>query len=411
MIERTSHEKALQESEQFLKSLYKHSLRFLVPLTQQETYPIVCQAAMKLFDAQYASMFIKKGRALERVWDSSERMFRVKADKRGYAAKVVRTRIPSSISYSDLSKLHPNVVDWGVKSVTFIPLFYKNISMGYIALDSIREKRLTVRQKNNLRLFGSMAMIAIRKAQLSDEAQDALKNRDLFISLASHELRSPLTTINSYSQLIERELMLNKMPDLKWSKVLSAETQRLMHMVNELLQLNTIKSGKLHYVWKMCDLKEIIKRARVNFRAKHGRERLVYRDLLHDEEAIVLADFEKLMQVFLNVLNNAAKFSKDQIELRLAKGRNNFKICIEDRGVGISAKDQAKIFEGFYKGNNATKAGIGLGLYLSKIIMEMHQGKIEVESALGKGTTMIISIPQKNKNSTTHGKGYPELSN
>lgn len=383
------------------KRLYNLTLKFLVPLTLEETYPIVGGVAMKLLGTQYASIFIKRGRKFERVWDSSPKMFRVESDKRKYAAHAVISRVPSVVGASKLAPLHPSISDWGIKSVVFIPLFYRNSRMGYIALDSLKPIKLTPEEIDRLKIFGSMAMMAIRKAQLLSEVKESLETRDLFISLASHELRSPLTTINSYSQLIEKTLSLGKKPEHKWSKILRDETTRMIHMVNELLQLNTIKSGKLQYAWRICSLNDILRRAVVNFKVRYENRRLIYKNALGGEKANVLADFDKVLQVVLNVLNNAAKFSDAEIIMTLSKLKSNYCISIADRGEGIEEKDKTKVFEGFYKGKHSTKAGIGLGLYLAKNVVEMHRGKIKVESEKGQGTEVCILLPKVKENSTT----------
>ncbi len=368
-------------NELFLQNLYKSTLHFLNPRTVEETYHIIGNEAIRLFECQYASIFVKDGRKLERVWDSSEKMFRVSEDKRRFAAKSLKAGEPAVISASKLIALHPNILDWGIKSVIFVPLYYRGSRMGYIALDSLSEvKKLSKNQRSSLKIFGSFAMMAIRKAQLHNQLEDSLNTRDLFISMASHELKSPLTTINSYSQLIERTVALGKKPEYRWSKVLRDETVRLVHMFDELLQLDSIKAGKLQYTWRIFDLDEVIKRAITNFKVGFPQRLLIYENKLKKHSGEVMGDFDKLLQAFLNVFNNAAKFSEREIKVRLYSTKPYYVITVEDFGVGIPNSDSKHIFRGFYKGKNSHRQGIGLGLFLTKSIVEMHRGKLEAVS-------------------------------
>lgn len=381
------------ENELFLENLYKSTVHFLTPLNLDETYQTIGNEAMRLFDSQYASIFVRNGRRLERVWDSSRKMFRIESDKRHFAARALREGKPTVVDVDKLMRLHPNILDWGIKSVVFIPLYYRSNKMGYIALDSFSEVKLNERKRHAFKIFGSLAMMAIRKAQLNKQLEESLQTRDLFISMASHELRSPLTTINSYSQLIERTVAAKKKPDYRWVKVLRDETTRLVHMFDELLQLDSIKSGKLQYTWRIFNLNEVLRRAIINFKVKYPQRRLIYKNKLRGESGEVMADFDKLLQAVLNVLNNAAKFSGKEIRMKLDYSHPHYVISVEDSGVGILKADKKRIFEGFYKGGNSSRHGMGLGLFLTKSIIEMHRGKIEVRSRAGR-TIVNFYLPK-----------------
>jgi len=378
-----------------LESLYKSTVHFLSPLDLEETYQIIGYEVMRLFDSQYASIFVLNGRKLERVWDSSRRMFRIESDRRHYAARALREGKPTVVGVDKLAKLHPNIVDWGIKSVIFIPLYYRSIKTGYIALDSFSEVKLNVKWRHAFKMFGSLAMMAIRKAQLYSQLQESLKTRDLFISMASHELKSPLTTVNSYSQLIERTVALNKKPEYRWTKVLRDETVRLIHMFDELLQLDSIKTGRLQYTWRIFNVDEVLKRAIISFKVKFPQRLIIYENKLKIHPGEVMGDFDKLLQAFLNVFNNAAKFSEREIKVRLFSASPYYVITVEDFGDGIPKSDLGKIFGGFYKGRNASRQGIGLGLFLTKSIVEMHRGKLEAISAQGN-TKINFYLPRIN---------------
>ncbi len=378
------------------EELYKSAAKFLVPLTSKDTYPIIVEQARKLVDAKFCTIYLKSGSNLIKVYASSPKLVDFEIRKNGYTWRAFKSGKSNVISVDKVEKFHPKLKDMGVKSVIYIPLLYKKKSIGVLSADSFEAHAFDKTQLNTLRLFGSMAMLAIRKSQLHDALEESLKTRDLFISLASHELRSPLTTINSYSTLIEKTLAKGVMPDYKWVKVLRDEVARIILMVNELLQLDSIKTGKLQYDWQSHLLHEVLKRAVVNFKAKYKDRELSYINRLKNDKGEVLADFDKLLQAVLNVLNNAAKFSNNDtpISLSLNFRKPYYIVEISDRGNGVAKSDMGRIFEGFYKGKNSTKEGIGLGLYLTKSIIEMHRGRIDVNSREGEGTSIELLIPR-----------------
>ncbi|HSX18980.1 MAG TPA: GAF domain-containing sensor histidine kinase [Candidatus Saccharimonadales bacterium] len=390
------------EPEAFTRGFYNFSVQLLVPLTGQETYPIIGRAAQRLLNAKYSSIFIRSGQGFERVWDSSEKMFRVESDKRGYAARAVFSRTPAVVSAAKLKNLHPKIVDWGIKSVVFIPLFYRSIELGYIALDLFKNIELSKKQKDGLKIFGSMATLAIRKSQLHDQLEESLKTRDLFISLASHELRTPVTTINSYAHLIDKAIRKRKLPERKWMNTLRWELTRLILMFNELFQMDQIKKGQLEYHWKSGSLLEIIKRVVVNFKVKYPKHKIIFKSEVKAGNDLLICDFDKLMQAISNILNNSAKFSKSnsKILMFLEKDDLNLKLTVRDEGIGIPKRELPKIVEGFYKGTQSNREGLGIGLYLTKTIVEIHRGRLRIISGEGKGTTVEVYLPLSHQEKT-----------
>lgn len=378
-----------------LQILYRSAVRFLVPLSQDETYKVILAEAKKILDTKYCSIFLNIDGKLERVYASSPRLFYIQIRKNGYTQRAYRSKKPLIVSVDKTSKIHSEIVDMGIRSTIYIPLLYWKKCVGVLSADSFDYKEYSDSDLELLKFFGSLAMIAIRKSQLQDQLLESIKTRDLFISLASHELRTPLTTINSYGELIEEKALQGRVINKKWIKILRNETQRLILMVSELLQLDTIKSGKLEYNWQRKSITGVIERVLVAFRAKYPRREIIYEKKV-DAEAIVYADFDKLFQAIFNVLSNAAKFSpaRSKILLNLEDLKHSYQVSIRDFGKGIHKKHLSQVFEGFYKGDHSTKEGIGLGLYLAKSIIEIHRGKIDLESELGKGTQVAITIPK-----------------
>jgi len=141
---------------------------------------------------------------------------------------------------------------------------------------SLQDGYFTEKEVNILKLFSSVASLAVIKMRLLNETQKALETRDLFISMAAHEFRTPLTTISGYTQLLYTKLAGANTSESRWIEELIWETSRLTILVNELLAANRIKSGKLQYIWKECSLKEVISRAILAFRFTHRIIKLIF---------------------------------------------------------------------------------------------------------------------------------------
>lgn len=378
-----------------LDNIYKSSLKFLIPMTAEETYKSVVIEAVKLVGAKYGSIVLNQKNKLVRVYSSSPVAYKTIARKRGntYNAYLHQRVIVSDIV--EMGPHHPELISMGIKSTVFIPLSYKNKSMGVLTVNSTKNIKQSASDLEALKLFGALASMAIKKAQLHNELQHALNLRDLFISLAAHELRTPLTTLTVYLNLLKKRIQNGQDPTLeKWIDLMDSEATRLTHLIDELLTVNRVKTGKLQYNFHQISLREIVNRAALSFRITHSSRVLTYHELPEDVDDKIVGDFEKLLQVIINLLNNAAKFSDPTTPIILScyHTNNKFNILITDQGQGISKEDLPYIFDGFYKGKNNQKQGMGLGLFLTKNIINMHKGSVKVKSELGKGTTVNIIL-------------------
>lgn len=381
-----------------ISQIHTSALKFLEPLTIEETYRRIVEEARRLVGAEHSLIILKGKRTLENVYASSPLLHRIKPRKGGFTSKALRTRKTLIIDNEDMIKAHPELKQLGIKSVIYLPLSYKNQSIGVLSGDSGRSRYFTKKNLQTLQAFGSLASLAIRKAQLYNEIKRALEARDLFISLAAHELRTPLTSISGYVQLLKKKFATNNGIEARWVRDLYAESVRLTLLVNELLEVNRIKTGQFQYNFKECNLKEIIRRAIKNFNFSHPKRKLIYQDKLKEKEAMVIGDFNKIMQVFTNILDNAVKFSPANTDITFILKRKGafFVITIKDKGQGIASENLPLIFEGLAVGKNANtdKKGMGLGLLLAKHIVTYHRGSIDIRSKLNQGTTVEIRLPR-----------------
>jgi signal transduction histidine kinase len=381
--------------ESALENIYRSGLKFLIPLNLKQTYSTIIHEALRLVDADIGSIFLKIGNKLERVYASSPAMYKIYPRKQGNLYRVFKSKNPIVATYEQLSKDHPEMNKLNIRSNILVPLINQNKTIGVLTLLSSKKNIFTKEDVNVLRLYSPLASLAIRKTQSLDETKRALEVRDLFIAIAAHELRTPLTTLNGYVQLLASRFSKKKSLESRWIENLSHEASRLTHLIQDLLEVNRVQSGKLQYVWTDCSLLALIDKAIINFKFSYPDRQLIVKNSIKKGHDTVIADTNKILQVFNNALNNAGKFSPSEtaVLINLTRDEKEFIVEITDRGPGISKENQKKVFQLFYKGNDNIKEGMGLGLYLAKSIIEAHKGKIEIASQEGQGTTVTIYIP------------------
>lgn len=228
--------------------------------------------------------------------------------------------------------------------------------------------------------------------------------KDNFLSMASHELKTPMTTILGQAQLMKRRL--SKIPELSADlafmhgalESIDKQTRRMNSLVDDLLDLYNIRAGKAELHMEPCDLAtlchEVVREQRL----------LTGRTIQLDVPAapvIMQADEDRLSQVIVNLVSNALRYSPEDsgVQIFVDKHRDVSIIEVCDTGIGMSQEEQAHIFEPFYRSPKnvctSSKSGLGLGLAISKEIVERHSGRIWCRSRVGQGSTFIVEIPLK----------------
>jgi K+-sensing histidine kinase KdpD len=230
--------------ESSLERVYKSALKLLAPLSLDETYKIIVLEAKRLVGGDYGSIFMARDSKMERVFASSKFLETIQPRKKGFTYNVYKTKKAKVLKKKDLTKIHSELAKTGIKSDIMTPLMSRGKPIGVLTILS-NKKDFNKKDLSMLRLFGPLATLAIKKAQLSDELKSALETRDLFISLASHELRTPLTVAYTYLQLEKRKIEQGKVIRKEWIDIITDELKRLNNLVDGLLQLNQINTGSL----------------------------------------------------------------------------------------------------------------------------------------------------------------------
>lgn len=232
------------------------------------------------------------------------------------------------------------------------------------------------------------------------EQEKTAEERRQFVSNVSHELRTPLTSVRSYLEALEEGAWQDETVAPDFIHVTLGETDRMIRMINDLLNLSRMDSGTQQMDLELVNFNELVDYILDRFDMMVNSQEKNYRIIrkFTERDLWVEIDTDKIMQVIDNIMNNAIKYSPDggKIEVQLMETHNNVVLSIADQGLGIPKKDLEKVFERFYRVDKARarkQGGTGLGLAISKEVMKAHQGQIWVESIEGKGSTFYISLP------------------
>jgi PAS domain S-box-containing protein len=230
------------------------------------------------------------------------------------------------------------------------------------------------------------------------------QRKDDFIKMASHELKTPITSIKGYVQLLmsiyeeaSDEKLQEKKPVVKSSLgTISKQVSKLARLVTELLDLSRIESGKLEMHKSLFDLSTLVEETVQDVRHITTSHSLTVRS---DFEGSIYGDRDRIGQVLLNLLTNAIKYSPDghDIDIYLRKdGNNNAMVSVADHGIGIDKRDHSRIFERFYRvegKSEQTYPGFGIGLFIASEIIQRHEGELSVKSEKGKGSVFTFTLP------------------
>lgn len=258
--------------------------------------------------------------------------------------------------------------------------------------------------KGNFRIRGNKKYddeIGKLSTTLNYMAEEIIKKEELkndFISSVSHELRTPLTSIKGWAATLNTDDIYDKETIKDGLTIIENETERLTTMVEELLDFSKFISGKTTLIREKTDIRQILDYIKIHMQSRAQRENLLFIVNWEEELSEIYIDRDKIKQVLINIVDNSFRFTEAGGKV-IISGRTQDKyliIQIEDNGCGINEDELPKIKEKFYKGKTL-KSKTGLGLAISDEIIKMHNGELNIESRLGKGTKVSIKIPINNK--------------
>lgn len=220
-----------------------------------------------------------------------------------------------------------------------------------------------------------------------------------FIATVSHELRTPLSSIQGLAEILHSGKVREAKKKAEILALMEEESQRLSNLLHNILDFGRMERGTKAYLLKPTHLQPILEHMASLFSYRLQSEGFVFRLEQPEEPVYLEADAEALEQALINLIDNAIKYSQvtREIHLRLKEDKSEIRIQVEDRGMGMPAEEKGKIFDGFYRGQEAFEVnpgGVGLGLKIVRHIVELHRGRIEVISQPGQGSTFSLVFPR-----------------
>jgi PAS domain S-box-containing protein len=264
----------------------------------------------------------------------------------------------------------------------------------------------TRKSENKWFITAIMRDITVRK-----EAEEKLRRieqmKSEFLSNVSHELRTPLQSISGFTKLIMNGQVPDPATRQEFFQIIDRETQHLGSLINGLLDMSRLESGRFHINRKPTAVRETMIDAVKSFHTLARDKNITLHEEIPDELPEMEVDDERLRQVFFNLLSNAIKYSDagGSVTVRVKRIIGELLFQISDNGIGMSLEAMKHLFERFYRAEeNPARSGTGLGLYITKQIIDAHGGRIWAESKVNQGSTFSFTLPYTGKGGNGHGK-------
>ena len=359
-------------------------------------------AVVLLLDADGDTLVARAARGLEEEVEKSVRI----PVGHGFAGRVAQERRPIIVEDVQRSMvLNPILLEKGVRSLMGVPLLAGTRLLGVMHVGTLTPSRFTPGDQQFLQIAADRVALAVEHARLYEEAMnarhdadaatEALRVRDLFLSIAAHELKTPMTSAKMGADVLARTLANADLTPTQRQALamVDRQTMRLSRLVTQLLDVARLQTGRLELQRTDTDLADMARATLAQFEQLSRAHRFTY---VGPTAMPVTADPMRIEQVLTNLLDNAVKFSPDggEIEISIATVGTNAVIAVRDHGIGVPPEHRPRLFERFYQAHN-NRSGMGLGLNLAREIIEMHGGTMYAEFPSDGGTRFVMSLPRR----------------
>ena len=299
----------------------------------------------------------------------------------------------------------PFVKEAGFRAMLAVPLLREDRLFGGLVVRRKEAGWFSNPVLKLLQTFANQSVVALHNAQLFREIEEkgreleiANKHKSQFLANMSHELRTPLNAILGYTELI-LDNIYGDVPEkiMEVLERLEKNGRHLLGLINDVLDLSKIEAGQLTLALNDYSMGEVVQTVFISVEALAAEKKLELKARVPQDLSMARGDEQRIAQVLLNLLGNAIKFTEQgEITVEVTDSDETFLVSVADTGSGLSETDQKTIFEEFQQADGSStreKGGSGLGLSISKKIVEMHGGRIWVESNVGKGSTFRFTLP------------------
>src|SRR6266704_2702874 len=256
--------------------------------------------------------------------------------------------------------------------------------------------------RNSFIILGFLSLmivggLVLTKHMVSKEMAVAKLKSD-FVSNVSHELRTPLALIRLYAETLELGRITTKEKKQQYYRIIRKESERLTALITNILDFSRIEAGRKEYEFRETDIADLVRNTLDSYRYQIEQQGFAFEESIDATLPKVRVDREAIARALVNLVNNALKYSADEkfLGVKLYRENGSVKLEVVDHGIGITRREQSKIFEKFYRTGDPlvhNTKGSGLGLSLVRHITQAHGGDIAVESTPGKGSKFTMSLP------------------
>ncbi len=283
-------------------------------------------------------------------------------------------------------------------AIAFIVFLSRKMAVPLQRMKEATNKMAKGEYKQNIQVKGNdeLAQLANSIKALGEQLQYYETTRNDFLANVSHELRTPLTYIKGYSDILAKNIISDKEEQLEYLRIINEESKRVTHLVNDLFQISNMKTGNFVLHKEPVKIYDVVKKVIQNL-TPLAYEKELSISLDSDVPNLVLnIDPHRIEQVFFNLIENAIKYTdQGSVKVSIKKNKESVIMIVKDTGIGIPKDELSKVWDRFYrveKSRARKTGGTGLGLYVVKEIIQLHQGTIEINSSEEKGTAITIIL-------------------
>jgi len=398
----------VKEATQRLAALYEAGKEISTSLSLQATSNVIVSQVMKLVDAKSTILFLSDTESGDFVAEAGSGIpegkiktlrFPIGEGLHGQAVRAAQPMLVQDVAGT--VGVESFLTDLDASSVVIIPLLSNENVMGAITAVNRGGGPFTPDDQDVLMMFASQASIALTNAILYERTKELDRMKSEFVAVVSHEVRTPMTSIKGSLELLgDERFHVLPPPQKELLHICQANTERLISLINDILDFSKLEASKFSLTFEAFDIGKTVPEAVEQIRSLANMKGISMDVHVEGSAGVVDADPMRIAQVVTNLLGNAIKFSqeKGRIEVWARGTEAEVTIFVRDFGKGIGKRDISRLFQRFAQLDSSTTrkaGGTGLGLVISKGIVEQHGGRIWVESEIGKGSTFYFSIPRQ----------------